>query len=50
MTTIFGWGRYPRVLTTLVAPLTGASARMLTAAADGGIARGNGRSYGDAAI
>ncbi len=50
MTTISGWGRYPRVETEVVAPRTISDARRAIASEEGVIARGNGRAYGDAAI
>lgn len=50
MTTISGWGRYPVVETDILAPSTLQAARIATACADGMVARGNGRAYGDAGI
>ncbi len=44
-----GWGRYPRQPGRLLTPATPEDARALLPALDGVIARGNGRSYGDAA-
>jgi decaprenylphospho-beta-D-ribofuranose 2-oxidase len=50
MTTISGWGRYPVVETDILVPTTLDAARTATASADGMVARGNGRAYGDAGI
>jgi FAD/FMN-containing dehydrogenase len=50
MTTISGWGRHPVVETDIVAPRTLDAARVATARTEGGVARGNGRAYGDASI
>lgn len=50
MTELSGWGRYPRCETTLLAPQSAEEAARLAAGVDGWIARGNGRSYGDASI
>lgn len=50
MTTIAGWGRYPVVATEIVTPHTREAARIATAATQGGVARGNGRAYGDAGV
>lgn len=50
MTTISGWGRYPLVDTDLLAPRSPEAARIATSRVQGGIARGNGRAYGDAGI
>jgi len=50
MTTISGWGRYPIVETELLRPCTRKEARIMTSHIRGGIARGNGRAYGDAGI
>jgi decaprenylphospho-beta-D-ribofuranose 2-oxidase len=50
MTTISGWGRYPFVETDLLKPHTPEAARIATSRVQGGIARGNGRAYGDAGI
>jgi FAD/FMN-containing dehydrogenase len=45
-----GWSRYPRFETRVFAPPSPAEAARLQRDLDGAIARGNGRSYGDAAI
>ncbi len=45
-----GWGRYPRHETRVLTPDSPAAAVLLQVNAQGWIARGNGRSYGDAAI
>lgn len=45
-----GWGRYPRFETTLVEPTSPASLAQCQATLKHAVARGNGRSYGDAAI
>ncbi|MCA1634312.1 MAG: FAD-dependent oxidoreductase, partial [Acidobacteria bacterium] len=47
-----GWGRYPRVRARVVRPESVSQAASPDAAADAGavIARGQGRSYGDAAL
>jgi decaprenylphospho-beta-D-ribofuranose 2-oxidase len=50
MTRISGWGRYPIVETDILKPRTPDEARIATSRAQGGIARGNGRAYGDAGI
>jgi decaprenylphospho-beta-D-ribofuranose 2-oxidase len=50
MTIISGWGRYPIVETDLLTPRTPEAARITTSRIMGGIARGNGRAYGDAGI
>ncbi|MGQ0672196.1 MAG: FAD-binding oxidoreductase [Hyphomicrobium sp.] len=50
MTELSGWGRYPRHDTRLLTPDGPEAALSLQAKASGWIARGNGRSYGDAAI
>jgi decaprenylphospho-beta-D-ribofuranose 2-oxidase len=50
MTTISGWGRYPIVETDLLKPRTPEAARIAVSGMAGGIARGNGRAYGDAGI
>jgi decaprenylphospho-beta-D-ribofuranose 2-oxidase len=50
MTTISGWGRYPIVETDIITPRTPEAARIATSRIQGGIARGNGRAYGDAGI
>jgi decaprenylphospho-beta-D-ribofuranose 2-oxidase len=50
MTTISGWGRYPIIETDLFTPRTPEAARIATSRIQGGIARGNGRAYGDAGI
>lgn len=49
MTTICGWGRYPRHATTLRHPVKPSDAAGLVRSLQGFVARGNGRSYGDAA-
>jgi len=49
-TAVAGWGRVPLVETDLITSETPAAAQAATAAADGLIARGSGRAYGDAAI
>lgn len=49
MKRVSGWGRYPFVETELLEPQTLDAARAATCHAKGLIARGNGRSYGDAA-
>lgn len=50
MTELAGWGRFPRHETRIHAPDGPEAARRLQANATGFVARGNGRSYGDAAI
>jgi decaprenylphospho-beta-D-ribofuranose 2-oxidase len=50
MTTLSGWGRYPRLDTNLQRLATPQDALRLAHALQGYVARGNGRSYGDAAI
>jgi decaprenylphospho-beta-D-ribofuranose 2-oxidase len=45
-----GWGRYPRIDCRLVEPRDAAEVRRATLASASLIARGNGRSYGDAAL
>jgi decaprenylphospho-beta-D-ribofuranose 2-oxidase len=50
MTTISGWGRYPIVETDIITPRTPEAARIATSRIQRGIARGNGRAYGDAGI
>src|SRR5829696_3805496 len=50
MTELTGWARYPRHETQLVPASAPAAIRTLLAKYSGSIARGNGRSYGDAAI
>lgn len=50
MTMISGWGRHPIVETELLVPRTLESVRLATARIEGGVARGNGRAYGDAGI
>lgn len=45
-----GWGRYPTIEATLVRPDTAADVSAAITAAASLIARGNGRSYGDAAL
>jgi decaprenylphospho-beta-D-ribofuranose 2-oxidase len=50
MTTISGWGRYPIIETDILTPLTSEAARLATSQIQRGIARGNGRAYGDAGI
>lgn len=48
--TIAGWGRYPIAETQLVRPADPAETLILTDRAERAIARGNGRSYGDASL
>ncbi|MCX8253840.1 Decaprenylphosphoryl-beta-D-ribose oxidase [Beijerinckiaceae bacterium RH AL1] len=50
MKALSGWGRYPLVATEIVTPHTCDEARKATAATQGGVARGNGRAYGDAGV
>jgi decaprenylphospho-beta-D-ribofuranose 2-oxidase len=50
MTSISGWGRYPVIETHIVPARTAEDVRNVTAGIDGFIARGSGRSYGDASI
>jgi decaprenylphospho-beta-D-ribofuranose 2-oxidase len=50
MTKISGWGRYPVCETDILKPSTPESARIATSHVHRGIARGNGRAYGDAGI
>lgn len=50
MKDLSGWGRYPRQIGTLTNPLAIDDAAQATTAGSGLIARGLGRSYGDAAI
>ncbi len=50
MTALSGWGRWPRHETEVLSPETPARAAAIQATADGVIARGNGRAYGDAAV
>jgi decaprenylphospho-beta-D-ribofuranose 2-oxidase len=50
LTKISGWGRYPIAETDLLTPDTPEEARTTTSHIRGGIARGNGRAYGDAGI
>ncbi|KRR29408.1 FAD-binding oxidoreductase [Bradyrhizobium retamae] len=50
MTAISGWGRYPINDTEMIHPRTVDAARRATVQANPGIARGNGRAYGDAAV
>lgn len=50
MTALSGWGRYPRLDSAWLAPPDAAGHAEALARASGGIARGNGRAYGDAAI
>ena len=45
-----GWGRYPVIEGPLVSPSNIAEAVAAVGLADGAIARGNGRSYGDASL
>lgn len=45
-----GWGRYPRLVSEVVDCATPAAVAGAVASRDGLIARGNGRSYGDAAM
>jgi FAD/FMN-containing dehydrogenase len=50
MTRISGWGRFPVVDTDLVRPRSFQAVGEAIAHASGGVARGNGRAYGDAGI
>jgi len=50
MTPLTGWGRYPRHASELITAASPADLPSLMAAKSGFVARGNGRSYGDAAI
>ncbi|WP_027528259.1 FAD-binding oxidoreductase [Bradyrhizobium sp. Ec3.3] len=50
MALISGWGRFPVVDTDLLTPRSFAAVGDAIAATSGGIARGNGRAYGDAGI
>lgn len=50
MTALSGWGRYPLLETELITPRSAEAVRSAMAASDGIVARGNGRSYGDAAV
>ena len=50
MTTLSGWGRYPRAACRVLAPDTRAEAAEVLAAEPSLIPRGQGRSYGDAAL
>jgi FAD/FMN-containing dehydrogenase len=50
MTKLSGWGRYPILETEVVTPRTKEAIRYITMHANGTVARGNGRSYGDAGI
>lgn len=50
MTAIAGWGRFPVLATDIVTPHTREQAHIATAATIGGVARGNGRAYGDAGV
>jgi FAD/FMN-containing dehydrogenase len=50
MTAISGWGRFPVVETEILAPRSLDRVRQLTQHAEGVVARGNGRAYGDAGI
>jgi decaprenylphospho-beta-D-ribofuranose 2-oxidase len=50
MTSLSGWGGYPAIETTIAAPQSREAIRIAAARDEGLIARGNGRSYGDAAI
>ena len=45
-----GWGRFPRLRSELIGAGSPAAARAATEAAQGLIARGSGRAYGDAAV
>lgn len=49
MKTLSGWGRYPKVQTTVAAPRDPAALAAALGAGTG-IARGNGRAYGDSAV
>ena len=50
MTQISGWGRYPIIESAVSIPSCNRDALKAMRSADGLIARGNGRAYGDAAI
>src|SRR6476620_2962971 len=50
MALISGWGRFPVVDTDVLRPRSFEAVGSAVAATSGGIARGNGRAYGDAAI
>ena len=50
VTKLTGWGRYPAVETELITPRSQEAIQHITAHARGAVARGNGRSYGDAGI
>ena len=50
MTSLSGWGNYPKAPTELLTPQVTAGARDYVAARSGLVARGAGRAYGDAAI
>jgi decaprenylphospho-beta-D-ribofuranose 2-oxidase len=50
MQQITGWGRYPIIATELLTPTTRKEVVGTMRAAEGVVARGNGRAYGDAAI
>jgi decaprenylphospho-beta-D-ribofuranose 2-oxidase len=50
MTEISGWGRHPIVETDILSLRTLEAARIATSRTQGGVARGNGRAYGDAGI
>jgi len=49
-TVLAGWGRYPVLETELFAPRTKEAIHHIAAHGNGVVARGNGRSYGDAGI
>ncbi|MBV9531759.1 MAG: FAD-binding oxidoreductase [Bradyrhizobium sp.] len=50
MRQITGWGRYPIIATELLTPTNRTEVVRTMRAADGVVARGNGRAYGDAAV
>jgi decaprenylphospho-beta-D-ribofuranose 2-oxidase len=50
MTSLAGWGNYPKISTEILAPGAPASVQQIIGERSGLIARGNGRAYGDAAI
>ncbi|MGY8662017.1 FAD-binding oxidoreductase [Bradyrhizobium sp. UFLA05-109] len=50
MTLVSGWGRFPVVDTDLLTPRSFGAVGDAIAATSGGVARGNGRAYGDAGI
>src|SRR6476620_1218335 len=50
MPQISGWGRYPVVESILLTPMNREETLRIVRSANGLVARGNGRAYGDAAI